>query len=1401
MKRNPAEKKTASYVLRTVLKDPSDPSACTQGPDYNNNFIYNSSFNVIKSPKAVHGSAISIQINESLNPSDFIFCYYQDYPLRRPERSRRYGRGEKEPGKQVLFGNEMKKVDESYYKTQKLLLMKADLKAIHEKTEKRAEEERRYAVELAAHAPEFVLGLRPHTVWEKMNVSLSCIIQGAPSPQVKWYKDGVLIQPTAVPGKYTIENKIGLQTLEISRCSPEDSGEYTAVATNTHGEASTYATVLVNKYQGSESGGESLRLESSHFQPDVDIVDGFEASFGKEGDSLTLTCTFSSALTSNQGEFYWLRDGILLKESNWIKIECSDNSTKLTLTHIHKEDEGLYTMCLLTWTGYKEHSGYVFVRDAPAAEAGAAGTPLDVECHDVHKDYVFITWKPPSADGGSPVIGYFIDRCEVGSDKWTQCNDVPEKLCKFPVVGLSENQTYQFRVRAVNTAGISRPSRISEPVTTIDPTAAARITNIQTDKGKIVITKDELEGDIRIPLPPTNIHSVAGSGSWQRANLQVPVSCPRFAVTDLVKKKLYCFRVRAVNKYGISEPSQPSEAISLGQTPAAPSPPHSIVPVRNTRTSVLVMWKGPEDETELIGFYVYACEVGTNNWETCNNKPVNSKSFAVHGLTPGKKYVFRVKSVNPAGLSDYSVESTPIIVNNPIFLPSAPYGLTQLNSGKNEMVIGWKEPKFPIGAEILGYFLDYCDAVGAEWHEVNINPIKAKIYKVQNLTEGSLYQFRAFAMNWAGVGQPSEVSDQFKCEEWTIPQPGPPFDVIFTEVRRTSLLLQWQAPLYAGKDPVTGYFIEMCETPSEEWKALTDEPIPKTHMRISNLEEGKTYIFRVFALNSAGIGLPSLPSDPVRAETKPGTTEIDVGVDEEGNIFLALQNPEATDASKFIWSKGYQEITNPERVQIETNEDTSKLILIDPSEEDLGTYSVVVTGTDGVSSSHTLTDKELQSLKKLSHQKRNPLIRVKSNWAVELLEKGGVRLWLQVESLSPAAQLRFIFNEKEVSSTPTHKINFDKANGIIEMIIQNFSEEDEGSYTAQLQDGKAKGQFTLVLINEKFGDILSECDFQRKEWKRKQGPYFEKYLHWEVTEDCDLLLTCKVSNTKTQTSVEWCKDGKQITDATYDHQTGISFLSISQVTKKDEGVYKAVVEDERGQDSSVLEILNQAFDDILKEICRIGGTSASELKVQSTVDGIKLYSLTKCNMEYMKKTWYLNEKSLESQERRRIGSDNQQVWLQIFNPTEADKGKYTMELFDGKQTHKRVLNLSEQVFNEAITEHQRLKQAAFAEKNRAKVVKGLPDVVNIMEDKTLCLSCTISGDPIPEVFWLKNDREVVHGEHYQVAVEKATVNFTIQQVTSEDSGKYSVLVKNKYGSETATVTVGVYKHGEDSGEE
>ncbi|CAJ0934132.1 unnamed protein product [Ranitomeya imitator] len=66
----------------------------------------------------------------------------------------------------------------------------------------------------------------------------------------------------------------------------------------------------------------------------------------------------------------------------------------------------------------------------------------------------------------------------------------------------------------------------------------------------------------------------------------------------------------------------------------------------------------------------------------------------------------------------------------------------------------------------------------------------------------------------------------------------------------------------------------------------------------------------------------------------------------------------------------------------------------------------------------------------------------------------------------------------------------------------------------------------------------------------------------------------------------------------------------------------------------------------------------------------------------------------------RIGGTDEFAWLQICEPTEKDKGKYTFEIFDAKTSHKRTVDLSGQAFDEAFAEFQRLKAAAFAEKSK-----------------------------------------------------------------------------------------------------
>uniref|UniRef100_A0A3B4BU57 Myomesin 3 n=1 Tax=Pygocentrus nattereri TaxID=42514 RepID=A0A3B4BU57_PYGNA len=1084
-------------------------------------------------------------------------------------------------------------------------------------------------------------------------------------------------------------------------------------------------------------------------------------------------------------------------------------STTLTLKGVHKEHEGLYSVRLLGRDGIKEHSAFIYIKDGPAAVVGAPGSPLEVECSDVNRDYVFLSWKPPSADGAAQVQGYFIERSELGSLQWIRCNDVPQKLCYYPVMGLKENVMYQFRVCAVNQAGMGRPSKPTHPIFTSDPMEPSRTMVVKVDAGReIVIAKDQLESQIRVPFPPTDVHvceltdsyaviswtepdprgketltyfverSIAGKESWHLASMDMMVRSTRFAAFDLQKGKAYCFRIRSINKYGISDPSEPSQPIRPQEYRWVPAAPHSVQAIPDTERSVLLLWKEPKDTEGILGYYLYCSEMGTSDWRTINNKPVSGTRFTVHGLRTNKEYVFRVKSVGRAGNSRYSEQSQPIRVKAAKVVPSAPSGVSLLCCSGSEMVIGWRAPTSHGGVPVQCYYLDQREKSQSVWKEVNVKPVRERVYTVSGLQQGHYYQFRVFASNVIGISKPSGPSEAFLCEQWTMPEPGCPYDLQLREVRRESLVLMWAEPLYRGQSQLTGYVVEISEgEESEDWTA------------ISRLQAGQTYRLRVSAVNSAGVGRPSLPTEPVAAQTRPGTKDIEIGVDNDGFIFLSFEAPETEDEGQIKWSKNYTEAIDAGRAHLETKQNKSVLTFSAASEEDLGLYTAEMMDRPDISSSFSFTAEGMHHLIGLRSE----------GWQVDVSEQGAVRLWLQTEPLSSAAELRMILNDKEISSTPARKISFDRPNGLVEIVFDQLSKEDEGSYTAQLKDGRAKNQFTLVLVDEKFKQTLAKSQAKRRDWKRRAGPHFEEFLSWTVTEDCEMIMKCKVM---VCTNIA---ERKMFTVLKLYLYTIIAFCSALKVTKKEAGVYRAVVSDSRGEDESVLELLDTGE--------RLEGNMASAFKLALTVSLQLHYKHHIRYADYNVKVYFSpkssfhnflmcdREKRIDQEERTKPGSSMQKVWIEIFNPTENDKGKYTLEMFDGQETHKRTLDLSGQgtaVFLDLQSQRQsavRNNVSSFCP-DRAKVTKGLPDVVAIMEGKSLCLTCFAEGDPMPEMFWLKNDREISSTGQYHIAHDKNSSTITINSVTMEDSGNYSFFVRNTYGSQTAYVTVSVYKHGE-----
>lgn len=54
----------------------------------------------------------------------------------------------------------------------------------------------------------------------------------------------------------------------------------------------------------------------------------------------------------------------------------------------------------------------------------------------------------------------------------------------------------------------------------------------------------------------------------------------------------------------------------------------------------------------------------------------------------------------------------------------------------------------------------------------------------------------------------------------------------------------------------------------------------------------------------------------------------------------------------------------------------------------------------------------------------------------------------------------------------------------------------------------------------------------------------------------------------------------------------------------------------------------------------------------------------------------IRDAKIAASERVKSGVTGEQLWLKINEPTEKDKGKYTMDIFDGKDGVKRVFDLT-----------------------------------------------------------------------------------------------------------------------------
>lgn len=249
----------------------------------------------------------------------------------------------------------------------------------------------------------------------------------------------------------------------------------------------------------------------------------------------------------------WQHKDNMVINTDRLKIIHADYSIKLKVIDAKRADSGLYTLTAKNINGRDTATLTVTVLDIPLPPEG----PL--KAVDVHKNFCILQWRPPKDDGGSEITHYVVEKMDPTAMRW-----VPVGECAGTQIRadhLIEGHDYNFRVRAVNKQGESQPLTTAQPITAKDPFGKpdkpGQPQPVDWDKDHVDLEWTPPKKDGGSPITGYVIEKKSRFGPWEKA-CDVPAGKTTATVPDLVEGEEYEFRVIAVNKGGLGDPSDAS---------------------------------------------------------------------------------------------------------------------------------------------------------------------------------------------------------------------------------------------------------------------------------------------------------------------------------------------------------------------------------------------------------------------------------------------------------------------------------------------------------------------------------------------------------------------------------------------------------------------------------------------------------------------------------------------------------------------------------------------------------------------------------------------------------------------------------------------------------------------------
>lgn len=555
-----------------------------------------------------------------------------------------------------------------------------------------------------------VLVRRPvnQVVMEEETVDFLCEVHGDPAPTVRWRRE----EGELPRGRFEIRNG---NSLRLFRVKEQDEGTYTCTSENSVGKTEASAMLQV------------------HVPPQIATKP--RDQIATQGRSITFQC----GTTGNPPPaIFWQKEGsqMLLfpgqppSQSGRYSVSMSG---ELSITDVHPEDSGFYicqaisvagsvlTKALLEVEGGPSGRVPPIIRQGPANQTVSLGATVQLHCHVIGGPSVRISWEKDgeTLQGNKPRMTLM----ENGTLQITDVKDVDSGMYTC-VVSSATGESSWSGMLTVREDGVSSVSRVSEFIQLPGPPQKPVVTEVTKDTVTLTWQSNPHEGGAAVTSYIIEAFSQSVGSTWQ--TVADHVKHERHTVVGLFPNTVYLFIVRAVNSYGLSDPSPISEPVRTQDgSPTEQGVDHRQVqrelgevsiylqkPVVLSPTSAKISWTVALQSRYVQGFRVFYRTIGSS-WLVQDVEATSDHSVILVDLHGNTEYEVKIR---PYFNELQGHDSLMVLLRTPEEVLSAPpqaVSVVQLTNSSS-ISVSWEPPPHNIQSGFIREYKVWCLSGGVE---------------------------------------------------------------------------------------------------------------------------------------------------------------------------------------------------------------------------------------------------------------------------------------------------------------------------------------------------------------------------------------------------------------------------------------------------------------------------------------------------------------------------------------------------------------------------------------------------------------------------------------------------------------------------------------------------------------